>query len=220
VSPLIRAATRTVLALALATAVSTGICLTPAAAVTTGTIGTISTTATTGTGPVRSGGPAPALTLASYAGSAETAVLDLPDAPVRDDYPWQQYATNYLGGDTVTARQCSAFALWRIDYRLQLATNTTLIRLILAFRMTGAKDLDNAAVRAGYGVDRTPAVGALAQWEAGAWGAGSYGHVAFVARVYADGTILLEEYNALRPLAYNTRRINAHSVSHYLHLAR
>ena len=157
---------------------------------------------------------------ASTPASARTAAHDLPDTAVRDDYNWRSYATTYLRGDTHTARQCSAFALWRIDNRTHQATNTTLYRLARAYRMTGAKDLDNAAVRAGYKSDRTPAVGALATWEPGVAGASRYGHVAYVARVYADRTILIEEYNGTRALAYTTRRIAASSVSHYLHLAR
>ena len=203
-----RIATRCVLAVAAAVAVGVG-----------GLPATVPPAA--GTGPVGAAPAilAPRLVLAAVGVSVRTARHDLADAPVRDDYPWRLYATRFLGGDTVTARQCSAFALWRIDYRLRLATNSTLIRLARAYRMTGANDLDNAAVRAGYRVDRVPAVGALAQWEAGAWGAGRYGHVAFVARIYADGSVLIEEYNALHPLGYSTRRINPRAVSHYLHLA-
>jgi surface antigen len=200
---MIRIATRTVLAVAAATAVGLGAFLTPAACA-------------AGTGPAAA---APGLVLPAAGVSGWIGAHDLPNAPVRDDYPWRLYATKFLRGDTVTARQCSAFALWRIDYRLRLPTNSTLIRLARAYHMTGAKDLDNAAARAGYRVDRTPAVGALAQYEAGAYGASRYGHVAFVARIYADGSVLLEEYNGIHPLRYSTRRINARYVSHYLHLA-
>jgi surface antigen len=160
-----------------------------------------------------------AIAAAQPAAAARPVARDLPDGPVRNDYPWKSYATKYLAGDTVSARQCSAFALWRIDYRLHLPVNTTLIRLARAYRMTGAKDIDNAAARAGYRVDKTPAVGALAQYEAGAYGASSVGHIAFVARVYTDGTILVEEYNGTHRLAYGTRHINAHAVSHYIHIA-
>jgi surface antigen len=197
-------ATRTALTVAVAaTAMGLTGCLTPASAVAAGLLGT-----------------APAAVAPEFEPSVAVAGPDLPVATVRDDFPWRLYATKFLNGDTFLARQCSSFALWRIDYRLQLPTNSTLIRLVRAYRMTGAKDLDNAAVLAGYRVDRTPSVGALAQYEAGAFGAGVYGHVAFVARVYNDGTVLLEEYNAIHPLAYNTRRISAGAVSHYLHLAR
>jgi surface antigen len=203
---MIRIATRTVLAVAAVTAVGVGGFLAPAAS---------AATAPAAAPPAAAPGPVlPAVGVLGWTGAH-----DLPDAPVRDDYPWRLYAAKFLGGDTVTARQCSAFALWRIDYRLRLPTNSTLIRLSRAYHMTGAKDLDNAAVRAGYRVDRIPAVGALAQYEAGAYGASRYGHVAFVARIYADGSVLLEEYNGAHPLGYGTRRVNARYVSHYLHLA-
>jgi surface antigen len=157
-------------------------------------------------------------TAAAVPASARTAAHDLPDTAVRDDYNWRAYATTYLHGDTYSARQCTAFALWRIDNRTHQTTNTTLYRLARAYRMTGAKDLDNAATRAGYKVNRTPAVGSLATWEAGVAGASKYGHVAYVARVYADHTILIAEYNGTHALAYGTRRIPANTVSHYLHL--
>jgi surface antigen len=198
---LVGIATRTVLAIATAATVSAfGYQNTASAAPAT----TPHTTATGTTQPA--------------AATPQATARDLPDAPIRNDYPWKAYATRYLGGDTITARQCSAFALWRIDYRLHQPVNTTLARLAAAYRMTGAKDIDNAAARAGYRVDKTPAVGALAQYEAGTYGAGKYGHIAFVARVYTNGTILLEEYNGVHALAYSTRRINAHAVSHYIHL--
>ena len=161
-----------------------------------------------------------AATTAAVPASAGTAAHDLPDTPVRDDYNWRGYATTYLHGDTNSARQCTAFALWRIDNRTHQATNTTLYRLARAYRMTGAKDLDDAATRAGYKADRTPAVGSLATWEAGVAGASRYGHVAYVARVYADHTILIEEYNGTHALAYSTRRIPANTDSHNLHLTR
>src|SRR6266545_4834018 len=58
-------------------------------------------------------GAAPAMVpVAAVAPSARTAAHDLPDAAVRNDYPWRTYAARYLNGDTVSARQCSGFALW------------------------------------------------------------------------------------------------------------
>src|SRR5439155_17347881 len=83
-----------------------------------------------------------ATTTAGVPASAPTAPHDLPDTAVVDDYPWQQYAATYLNGDTYTARQCSAFALWRIDNRLRQPVNTTLIKLSRVYTLTGAKDLD------------------------------------------------------------------------------
>lgn len=52
----------------------------------------------------------------------------------------------------------------------------------------------NGARKDGYTVNRIPEVGAIAQTTQGA-----YGHVAFVERVNADGTILVSETNYLTP---------------------
>lgn len=53
-----------------------------------------------------------------------------------------------------------------------------------------ANNWDNAAARDGYRVDYSPAVGAIAQSDAG-----YYGHVAFVERVNSSGSILVSEMN-------------------------
>lgn len=163
--------------------------------------------------PANAGTPIPTL------GSSRGVAYDLPQGTVVDDYPWLSYARTYLGGNTTNARQCVGFALWRLDNRSRLAVNTTLTKLSRAYRMAGARDLDNAAVKAGYRVDRVPAVGSLAQWEAGVGGAGSAGHVGYVARVYSDGTVVVEEYNGARKLAYGVRRVKVSTISHFLHLA-
>ena len=43
---------------------------------------------------------------------------------------------------------------------------------------------------------------------------GSWGHVAYVAKVNADGTFWVEEYNHVRPDAYSYRRTSRGEGSH------
>jgi len=71
---------------------------------------------------------------------------------------------------------------------------------------------------AGYRVDNTPEVGAVAQWNAYQGGAGYAGHVAIVESVNGDGSVTVSEMNYL----YNfnrvtSRTIPAGSVSNYIH---
>jgi Surface antigen len=75
-------------------------------------------------------------------------------------------------------------------------------------------------------------VGSFAQWNAyekrtwtipggtRSFGAGPYGHVAYVAAVYPDGTVLLEDYNgAGGTRAYGTIRLPKTAVPRYIHYA-
>lgn len=76
-----------------------------------------------------------------------------------------------------------------------------------------------SARAAGYRVDQTPAVGAIAQWNAYAnsyiWG---YGHVAIVEAVNGDGTITISDMNYAGKLnVVSTRIISASSVSNFIH---
>ena len=76
-----------------------------------------------------------------------------------------------------------------------------------------------SARAAGYRVDQTPSVGAIAQWNAYAnsyiWG---YGHVAIVESINSDGTITVTDMNyAGRLNVVTTRTVPASSVSNYIH---
>jgi surface antigen len=53
---------------------------------------------------------------------------------------------------------------------------------------------DNAR-KLGYRVDQSPSVGAIAHYDPNAFWAGPLGHVAYVAQVNGDGSIVIEEYN-------------------------
>ena len=79
-----------------------------------------------------------------------------------------------------------------------------------------------SAIANGIGVDRVPAVGAVAQWDAYASSVGMYGHVAYVEKVNSDGTILVSE-DAWRPNSMGGpltfKLVDAATVSNFIHFA-
>lgn len=75
-----------------------------------------------------------------------------------------------------------------------------------------------SARAAGYRVDSTPSVGAIAQWNAYAPGTYGYGHVAIVDGVNSDGTVRITEMNyGGRYGAITSRTVKASSVSNFIH---
>jgi putative chitinase len=145
-----------------------------------------------------------------------------------DDYPYKDSQPDFKGGDRwgFYARECTSFVAWRIN---QLGVNFT-------NGMSGPKgaptdspipvwgDGDHWAEHAnniGFRVDNTPAVGAVAHFDPNHSGAGGSGHVAYVAQVNGDGTIVIEEYNWLPfPYGYHNppRVIRASDVSHFINI--
>lgn len=57
----------------------------------------------------------------------------------------------------------------------------------------------------GFSVDEVPQVGAIAHWRAGEQGAGRAGHVAYVERVNADGSVVVSEFDWSGEHAYSQR---------------
>ena len=82
-----------------------------------------------------------------------------------------------------------------------------------------AKHWDDLAVSAQIPVDKTPTVGAIAQFN------GRRNHVAVVEKVNADGTIVISE-SSYAPgskswdFLYRTRTIAASSVDNFIHVRR
>ncbi len=73
---------------------------------------------------------------------------------------------------------------------------------------------------AGYTVNHTPAVGAIAQWNAFAADTGYAGHVGIVESVNANGTITISEMNNGSYGGFNivnSRTLNPESVSNFIH---
>jgi surface antigen/uncharacterized protein YraI len=158
---------------------------------------------------------------------------DAPQPPVQpgikgDDYPYKDSVPDFDGGDRwgFYARECTSFVAHRIN---QLGVNFT-------NGMSGPRGAptdspiavwgngDHWAEHAnnlGFRVDHTPSVGAIAHFDDNHSGAGPSGHVAYVAQVNGDGSIVIEEYNWLPfPYGYHNppRVIRASDVSNFIHI--
>jgi surface antigen len=122
-----------------------------------------------------------------------------------DDYPYKYASTSGVDEWNFYNRQCTSFAAWRINWN-GTRTGQRFTNMYLGRNFGDAHTWDDAARATGVAVYGTPAVGRIAQWNQNVGGASPWGHVAYVAAVYSDGSILIEEYNA-NPYAYGTRRI-------------
>ncbi|MGB8652130.1 MAG: CHAP domain-containing protein, partial [Mycobacteriales bacterium] len=134
-----------------------------------------------------------------------------------DDYPYRTDATNGFDPWGFTKRQCVSFAAWRLAQHGHALSNSR-------DNWGSAYTWDDTARRLGRTVTTHPVVGAIAQWNAdesspyyapgsatanGHFTAGGYGHVAWVKSVYADGSVLVEQYNLGGSRAYSVMRVKA-----------
>ncbi|MFC0528603.1 CHAP domain-containing protein, partial [Phytohabitans kaempferiae] len=136
------------------------------------------------------------------AGTAKPAAANA--GPIVDDYPYRGQSSgvdpwNYYKG------QCTSFAAWRINSRLGINFHNR----YLGQHFGNANTWDDAARRAGLTVSSTPRPGAIAQSDGG-----SFGHVAWVAQVNSNGTVLIEEYNWATPTGYGRRTVSASSFEY------
>jgi surface antigen len=107
-----------------------------------------------------------------------------------DDYPYRGYPPDQPDKWGFLTGECTSFVAHRMN---QLGINFT----------NGMKGgtfghgymWANNARRLGYRVDKSPSVGAIAWYDQNAFGAWSNGHVAYVAQVNGDGSIVIEEFN-------------------------
>ncbi len=129
---------------------------------------------------------------------------------MRDDYPYKGQSSgvdpwNFYKG------QCTSFVAWRLNSRHHIHFTNH----YKGQHFGNANTWDNAARRAkGVSVSGTPHVGDVAQSNAG-----TYGHVAWVAKVHKNGTVTVEEYNYAHPNHYGTRRVSKGSFN-YIHFPR
>jgi surface antigen len=106
-------------------------------------------------------------------------------------------------------RNCTSFVSWRLHERNGLSGFGNHFR---GQHWGNADRWDEIARRLGYRVDAVPAIGAVAQTDAG-----RVGHVAWVSAI-GPGTVTLEEYNLAVPGGYGTRTVPVGDFR-YLHLA-
>ena len=159
------------------------------------------------TGPAGTYTSADAVQLGQLNGSCGTSGALNPSA-----YPWPSVApTTYIDdGHGYYEGECVSFAAWAIRTDGMPHTKSP-------------DHLGNANQWTGAYIDSGPHVGDIAQWDPNVGGAGSLGHVAYVAAVNGDGTIKVYEYNFLDSYNNNTghrlsiRTVATSSASRYLH---
>jgi surface antigen len=148
---------------------------------------------------------------------AVSAVSAVPASAAGGAYPWrldQTWSSDQYG---FTKRQCVSFVAWRTAQRGHVVSNHRQ-------RWGNAGDWDNAARRLGVGIGSRPVVGAVAHWNTGesspvystqnarltGWmRAGAYGHVGYVEKVYANGSVLLSHYNGDGRRGFALQRVRA-----------
>lgn len=134
-----------------------------------------------------------------------------------NDYPYAQATGSSVDTWGFTHRQCVSFVAWRLDQHGHRIDNRTQ-------DWGSAHHWDDTAAKLGVRSAREPRVGDVAQWNAGevspyyspgsatsdgSFVAGTYGHVAWVLAVYADGSALVEQYNVSESRTYSRMRVRA-----------
>ncbi|MFD1394393.1 transglycosylase SLT domain-containing protein [Kroppenstedtia eburnea] len=127
-----------------------------------------------------------------------------------DRYPYKNGQPNQVDKWLFFSKQCTSYVAWKLN-----AVGIPFHNLMGGGRFGDAGNWANNARMLGYKVNHTPAVGAVAQWEPGAFGHSRWGHVAYVTKV-EGGMIEIEEYN-YKPYQFSKRRIPANQVSNYIH---
>jgi surface antigen len=120
---------------------------------------------------------------------------------IGDDYPYKNAVMDGGFGYGGYYRECTDFVAWRLNRDGAPGW----------YAWGNASSWDDTARSKGVRVDRTPALGAVAQWESN--------HVAYVAGWNADHSqIFIEEYNRDFNGTYGSRWISAASPSNFLHV--
>ena len=133
-----------------------------------------------------------------------------------DAYPYRTDTTNASDPWGFTKRQCVSYVAWRLSEAGRPISNS-------AQGWGSALDWDDTARQLGYPISSRPFVGAVAQWNAneqspywasasstpGTFIAGSMGHVAWVTKVYSDGSVLVAQYNGNGDRSYSTMHVKA-----------
>jgi surface antigen len=129
-------------------------------------------------------------------------------------YPYASDTSNGADPWGFTKRQCVSYVAWRLADAGHAIDNPTQ-------HWGSALDWDEAAARLGYTVTSRPTVGSVAHWDAhesstyyanggtGSFVAGSMGHVAWVTKVYSDGSVQVAQYNGSGDREFSTMHVTA-----------
>jgi surface antigen len=139
-------------------------------------------------------------------------------AQASDSYPYAHAQLGTLDRWGFDARECTSYAAWRLHHAGdQVFEDQMLTQVGQQVVFGNAAHWDTAARALGDVVSKTPAVGAIAQWNSyetsryknHTMTASAYGHVAYVVAVHRDGSVTVDQYNAMRPYAYSSARVRA-----------
>jgi len=173
------------------------------------------TVPTSGAAPEQAPPPPPRPRAAAAVPSAPAPGVPRVEA-VRDGYPYAHDTTRGADPWGFTKRQCVSYVAWRLDGLGRPVTTRA--------GWGDASGWDDTARRLGRTVTTRPSLGAVAQWGAGEqspyygpgstvangrFTAGGAGHVAWVTRVYADGSVLVTQYNGTGDRTFSTMRVRA-----------
>ncbi|KAJ1861299.1 hypothetical protein LPJ73_001055 [Coemansia sp. RSA 2703] len=124
-----------------------------------------------------------------------------------DDYP---YKGSCAGVDpwNYYKCQCTSFAAWRINKKLGIHFNNR----YKGEAWGNANTWDEAARSSGTTINKTPAIGAIAQSNKG-----QAGHVAWIVKVAGD-SVSVEEYNWNTKEGYGTRTVPKSAFDNFIHL--
>jgi len=154
---------------------------------------------------------------------ALTVGLLLPSAPAKaytDDYPWKSDTSYTNDSFGFLKRQCVSYVAWRLYKAGKRISNKTTYNG-KTYWWSHAYHWDETATVLRKTVTRTPKVGAVAQWNAyesskyysggmvGTFKASRYGHVAWVAYVYSDKSVLVRQYNVNGNRSFSQMRVTA-----------
>ena len=134
-----------------------------------------------------------------------------------DDYKewWQSKGSLTSGYDPqgFAWAQCTSYSAFAVR---KYTSYTNFSNSWKGLHFGNAAEWHIAAKKAGIRVDKTPAVGAVAQRLNGTWG-----HVAFVVAVNEDGTFVINEYNHVVRRGFSTRTARlgegSHDFAQFLH---
>jgi surface antigen len=145
-----------------------------------------------------------------------------------DDYPQAQKDLAVDSADPwgYLTRECVSFVAWRMNVQMGWKPGAPYPFSAATVGLLGnANAWKDILVSKGYKYDNTPAPGAIAWWGgvgvlAGGVQTGELGHVAIVSKVNsADGTVDIEQYNAIPPHEYSTMTIPKEAPYGYIHVA-
>lgn len=133
---------------------------------------------------------------------------------IGDDYPskLKKAATTTVVDEWLFYnRNCTSFAAWRLNSANGVDFDNNYKSPDR--RWGNAKTWGTTAKKAGIKVDNVPRVGSIA-WR----DTGTYGHVAWVAKVNGDGTIVIEEYNTSVKGGYSTSTQWSDAYTGFIHV--